>query len=198
MEMDVNIQKLTDKIYHEGVEKGNEEATRIIADANTQKHVILEEAEIKAKQILEAAKKQAAEWKKNTEAELKLFASQSVEALKSEVTNLITGKIVSDNIKPVVADKTFIQQVILEIAKEWIKTDGLTIRTSDATALTEYFVANAKELLNQGLQIKEVHGKKTSFDLLPSDGSYKITFGEEEFIAFFKEFLRPQLVTMLF
>ena len=37
----------------------------------------------------------AAELKKNTEAELKLFATQSVEALKSEVVNLITGKILS-------------------------------------------------------------------------------------------------------
>ena len=35
--MDTKIQELTDKIYKEGVEKGNEEAGRIIADANAQK-----------------------------------------------------------------------------------------------------------------------------------------------------------------
>ena len=31
--MDTKIQELTDKIYKEGVEKGNEEASRIIAEA---------------------------------------------------------------------------------------------------------------------------------------------------------------------
>lgn len=31
--MDTKIQELTDKIYKEGVEKGNEEAGRIIAEA---------------------------------------------------------------------------------------------------------------------------------------------------------------------
>lgn len=43
--MDTKIQELTDKIYKEGVEKGNEEAGRIIADANAQKQAILTEAE---------------------------------------------------------------------------------------------------------------------------------------------------------
>ena len=91
--MDTKIQELTDKIYKEGVEKGNEEAGRIIAEANAQKDTILKDAEAEAKRIVAAAEKQAAELKKNTEAELKLFATQSVEALKSEVTNLITGDI---------------------------------------------------------------------------------------------------------
>ncbi|MDR3260274.1 MAG: hypothetical protein LBT78_00405 [Tannerella sp.] len=196
--MDVKIQELTDKIYREGVEKGEEEANRIISEANVQKQTILSEAEAEAKRIVNAAEKQAAELKKNTEAELKLFAAQAVEALKNEVTNLITGQIVSLNVKPAATDKAFIQQVILEIAKEWSKQEELTIRISDAAALTHYFESNAKELLNNGLKIEKVNGKDTSFSILPADGSYKVTFGEEEFAAFFKEFLRPQLVEILF
>lgn len=196
--MDTKIQELTDKIYREGVEKGNEEAGRIIADADSQKQVIITEAETEAKRIVAAAEKQAAELKKNTEAELKLFASQSVEALKSEVTNLITGKIASLNVKAVVSDKTFMQKVILDMAKEWANKEVLTIQTVDADALTNYFEANAKDLLNKGIQIEKVSGKEASFTIIPSDGSYKVTFGEDEFVAFFKEFLRPQLVEMLF
>ncbi|MDR1103520.1 MAG: hypothetical protein LBL42_07150 [Tannerella sp.] len=196
--MDVKIQELTDKIYREGVEKGKEEADRLISEATVQKQAILKEAEDTAKQIVEAAEKQAAEWKKNTEAELKLFAAQSLEALKSEVTTLITGKVVSENIKPVAADKAFMQQVILEIAREWVKQGGITVRTADAQALTAYFEGNAKECLNRGVQIEKVNGKDASFTIAPADGSYKVTFGEEEFMAFFKEFLRPQLVEMLF
>ena len=155
--MDTKIQELTDKIYKEGVEKGNEEAGRIIADANAQKQAILTEAEAEAKRIVAQAEKQAAELKKNTEAELKLFATQSVEALKSEVVNLITGKITSSNVKAIVSDTAFMQKVILEMAKD------------DA-----------------------------SFTIAPADGSYKVSFGEDEFVAFFKEFLRPGLVEMLF
>ena len=195
--MDTKIQELTDKIYKEGVEKGNEEAGRIIADANAQKQAIVSEAEAEAKRIVAAAQKQAAELKKNTEAELKLFATQ-VEALKSEVVNLITGKITSSNVKAIVSDTAFMQKVILEMAKEWAKKEAITIQTADADALTKYFEANAKSLLDGGVKIEKVSGKKADFTIIPADGSYKVSFGEDEFVAFFKEFLRPGLVEMLF
>ena len=196
--MNTKIQELTDKIYREGVEKGNEEAGRIIAEAQSHKQSMISEAEAEAKRIIAEAEKQASELKKNTEAELKLFAAQSVEALKSEVANLITGDVVSANVKAAMADKAFMQQVILTLAKSWASQEALTIQSSEADALARYFESNAKALLNQGVKIEKVAGKSTSFTILPADGSYKVTFGEEEFVAFFKDFLRPQLVEMLF
>ena len=192
--MDTKIQELTDKIYKEGVEKGNEEAGRIIAEANAQKDTILKDAEAEAKRIVAAAEKQAAELKKNTEAELKLFATQSVEALKSEVTNLITGDIASSNVKAALMDPAYMQKVILELVKSWPANEFLTIQASDSDGLKAY----AKGLLEKGYKIEKVSGKKASFSIIPADGSYKVTFGEDEFIEFFKEFLRPQLVEMLF
>lgn len=197
--MDTKIQELTDKIYREGVEKGNEEAARIIADANQQRLTIINEAELEAGRIISAAEKQAAELEKNTKAELKLYAAQAVEALKSEVANLITGAVASANVKAVATDKEYMQKVILAIAAEWVKNEGLTIRAAEAEALTKYFEANAKDLLNNGaVKIEKVNGKATSFAIVPADGSYKVTFGEDEFVAFFKDFLRPQLVELLF
>ena len=196
--MDTKIQELTEKIYQEGVEKGNEEAARIIAEAEARKKVLIEEAEAKAKEIVASAEKQANELKKNTEAELKLFAAQSVEALKSEVTNLITGKVVSENVKAVAADPAFMQKVILELVKSWPSQENLVIQSADAEALKQYFLSNAKDLLNKGVTIEQVSGKKTSFSIMPADGSYKVSFGEDEFVEFFKEFLRPQLVEALF
>lgn len=196
--MDTKIQELTDKIYKEGVEKGNEEAGRIISEANAKKDSILHEAAEEAKRIVAAAEKQAAELKKNTEAELRLFAAQSVEALKSEVTNLITGDIASSNVKAALIDPTFMQKVILELVKSWPANEFLNIQTSDADGLKKYFEANAKGLLDNGFKVEKVSGKNTSFTIVPADGSYKVTFGEDEFVEFFKEFLRPQLVEMLF
>ena len=196
--MDTKIQELTDKIYREGVEKGNTEAERIISEANERKENILKKAESEAKGIVAAAEKEAAELKKNTEAELKLFATQAVEALKSEVSDLITGEVVASNIKAAVVDPAFMQKVILELVKNWAKGESLTIQASESEALKKYFEANAKALLDKGCKIEKVNGKKASFAIMPADGSYKVTFGEEEFIEFFKAFLRPQLVDMLF
>ena len=196
--MDTKIQELTDKIYKEGVEKGNEEANKILAVAKEKEESIIRDAENKATQILAEAEKKASELKKNTEAELRLFASQAVEALKSEVTNLVTDKIVTNSVKAATADAGFMQKTILETAKEWAKNESVTIQTADVKALMDYFEANAKGLLDMSVKIEQVNGNKASFTLAPAGGAYKISFGEEEFITYFKEFLRPQLIELLF
>ena len=84
------------------------------------------------------------------------------------------------------------------MAKEWATKEAITIQTAEADALTKYFESNAKALLDGGVKIEKVNGKPASFTIMPADGSYKVSFGEDEFVAFFKEFLRPQLVEMLF
>ena len=197
--MDTKIQELTDKIYKEGVEKGNEEAGRIVAEANEQKRAILQEAEVEAGQIVANAKKNAAALKKNAESELKWFAAQFLEDLKSEITNLITGRIVASNVQPLTHDSAYMQKVMLEIAKSWAGTEGLTIQSAAADELGKYFEANAKDLLIKGsVKLEKVSGKPASFSILPADGTYKVSFGDEEFSAFFKEFLRPQLIELLF
>ncbi|MDR0795548.1 MAG: hypothetical protein LBE79_05750, partial [Tannerella sp.] len=158
--MDVKIQELTDKIYREGVEKGNEEADRIIAIANEQKNIILQNAEIEADRILSTAEKQAAGIKKNAESELKLYAAQFLEDFKSALTDLITGKIVQSNIQPLSQDPAFMQKVVLEIVRGWAKDEEMVIRSAAADSLRTYFEANSKDLLDQGqVKLEKINGK---------------------------------------
>ena len=196
--MNTKLQELTDKIYLEGVEKGNEEAKAIVDKANIQANEIKEKDLAEAQKIILEAQTKATELAKNTQSELKLFAQQSVNALKSEITDLICGSIVTASVKAATADKAFMQKTILSLVQEWGKNQAITIETSDAKALTDYFLANAKELLNKGVKIAEANGVKADFAIIPEKEGYKITFGDAEFIAYFKEFLRPKLVEMLF
>ena len=192
------IQELTSKLYSEGVEKGKEEAEKILAEANSQKKQILEEAEAKARKMLDAAKKEAAELKSNTESELKLYSKQSSEALKTEITNLITNKISSSNVKSATSDSAFMQKLIVELVRNWAKNEKLSIGVENADELESYILSNAKDLLDKEIKIESVNGIKTGFTVAPEDGSYKVKFGEEEFIEYFKEFLRPQIQELLF
>ncbi|HOV34984.1 MAG: V-type ATP synthase subunit E [Bacteroidetes bacterium ADurb.BinA261] len=192
------IQELTSKLYSEGVEKGKQEAEKIIAEANAQKKQILDEAKAKAQEIIATAEKQSAEMRSHTEAELKLFAAQAIEALKTEITNLITDKLASDNVKAAMQDQTFIQKIIVELVRNWSKNEKLTIGVQNSKELETYIASNAKDILDKGLKIESINGIKSGFTLSPEDGSYKVKFGEEEFIEYFKEFLRPQVQKLLF
>ena len=96
--MENKIQELTDKIYREGVEKGNAEAQKLIANAQDEAKKIVEDARKEAEAIVAASRKSADELAENTKSELKLFAGQAVNALKSEIATLVTDKIVTTRI----------------------------------------------------------------------------------------------------
>jgi len=192
------IQELTSKLYTEGVEKGKEEAGRIIAEARAQEQQIVDAARTKAKELISSAEKESAELRKNTEAELKLYAAQSTEALKTEIINLVTDKLSTTQVKTVVEDKLFMQQLIVELVQNWSKNDTVTGGVENPEELKSYIASHAKNLLEKGLKIESVNGIKTGFTLAPEDGSYKVKFGEEEFVNYFREFLRPQIQQLLF
>ncbi len=52
--MEHKIQELTEKIYREGVEKGNEQAKKIVSDAQEEAKKIIENAKKEADALLEA------------------------------------------------------------------------------------------------------------------------------------------------
>ena len=196
--MENKIQELTDKIYRAGVEKGNEEAQRLVSNAREEAAKILEEARKEAEAIMANARKAAAETAENTQSEIKLFAGQAVNALKTEVASLLTNQVVSEAVKGYVADKEYLNKFIVSLAGQWVANEPIVISTADAEGLKKYFAANAKAVLDKGVKIEQVNGSKTLFSISPADGSYKVNFGEEEFENYFKDFLRPQLVEMLF
>ena len=196
--MENKIQELTDKIYREGVAKGNEEAQRLVSNAREEAAKILEDARKEAEAIVTTARKTATETAENTQAEIKLFAGQAVNALKTEVASLLTNQVVTDAVKGFVADKDYLNKFIVSLATQWVANEEIVISTSDAEGLKKYFAANAKSLLDKGVKVEQVNGNKTLFSISPADGSYKVNFVEEEFENYFKEFLRPQLVEMLF
>ncbi len=192
------IQELTSKLYEEGVKKGNAEAEKIIAEAKSKEKQILDDANSKAQQIIDAAKKKSTEVNNNAESELKLYASQALEGLKTEVTNIITEKLATSGVKAAVNDKEFMQKLITSLMQNWAEKQTMVVGVENKDELESYIKANAKSLLDNKLKIESVNGIKTGFVIAPEDGTYKVNFGEEEFVEYFKEFLRPQIQQLLF
>ncbi len=192
------IQELTEKIYREGVEKGKAEADRIVQEAKDQAAQIIAEARKMAADIETAGKKAAEELNANTRNELKLYTAQSLSALKSEVANVLTANTVAQAVDALVEDKDFLCKFTVALASKWVENEPIVIESADADALKAYFAKEAKKVLDKGVTIEKVNGRQALFTIRPEDGSYKVTFGKEEFEDYFKSFLRPQLVQMLF
>ena len=196
--MDSQIQALTEKVYQEGVLKGEQEAAKILADANAQAEQVERDARVRAEQIIAEAQRSASELKSNTERELKLNASKLIEATKASIVDVLAGRIAGDSVQALTANPELLQRVVLEIAKGFDLKHGVEITSSQAEELKAYFAQNAKALLEEGLTIKQVAGKTTQYTIRPQNGSFKVEIGEQEFVELFKSILRPQLAQELF
>ena len=151
--MNTKIQELTDIIYNEGVAKGQAEADQILAQAKEQAQKLIADARKEADALLASAKKESADNAENVRKELKLYAAQAVEALKSEIASVVTDKIVKDAVKGFTSDQKAFNEFILTIAKEWGKNQQIEIKTTDADSLTKFFQANAARMTNARLQL---------------------------------------------
>lgn len=196
--MDSQIQALTEKVYQEGVLKGEQEAAKILADANAQAEQVERDARARAEQIIADAQRSASELKSNTERELKLNASKLIEATKASIVDVLAGRIAGDSVQALTANPELLQRVVLEIAKGFDLKHGVEITSNQAEELKAYFAQNAKALLEEGLTIKQVAGKATQYTIRPQNGSFKVEIGEQEFVELFKSILRPQLAQELF
>ena len=196
--MESKIQELTEKLLKEGVEKGNAEAARIVAEANNEAARIVAYAKSQASEMEQTERKNIVAMQQNMRSEIKMYAAQALEALKSEVANVVGDKIVKEAVQAATQDKDFMNQFMLKLAEKWGAGEDIVISTEDAKGLKAFFAQKAKALLDKGVKIEQVNGQKALFTVEPADGSYKVNFGEAEFEEYFKGFLRPQLVEMIF
>lgn len=198
--MENKLQELTEKIYKEGVEKGSEEATRIISEATTEADQLIKRATAEAASIVAKANQDAIELKKSIQSELKLSYDQSLSALKQEITTIITNSLVADATSKSFNDGAFFNEFLLTLAKTWGENQELSllIPEKDEKGLETYLVKNASELLKKGVSIEKVSSIKTGFQIGPADGSYKVSFTDADFENFFKAILRPRVINLLF
>ncbi len=202
--MQNKLQELTEKIYQEGVEKANKEAEQIVAEATKQAEEILAKANKQSEATLEKARKESEELKSNALNELQLSARQAISDLKQQVADLIQAKTIEPETKGAFSDTGFTAKIIETIVKNWNpgesdNVDLTVLLPADKQKEFEtYFKTKADELLKKGLEVDFNDRIKGGFKIGPRDGGYLVSFTDEDFDHFFKIYLRPRLIELLF
>ena len=128
--MDAKIQELTEKIYNEGVERGQTEAQRLIAEAETKAKTIEADAQARAAALIADAERRAKELKENTQSELRLYSAQLVDSLRSSIADQIQGQVAEQNTKALAVDPQFIQGLVARIVEGFDLNRGVEIATA--------------------------------------------------------------------
>ena len=202
--MENKLQELTQKLYNEGVEKANAEAEKIIAEAKSEAEKLKQNAEIEAKKMVANAEQKSAEIKKNVDAELVLASKQTIRTVKQQVTDMIVSKVIEEPVKKAFDDTKFVKEIIETVVKNWDPQKNQTIDLSVLLPadlekeFTNFFTAKTGKELNANLELSFSDTIKGGFKVGPADGAYKISFTEEDFENFFKSYLRPKTIEMLY
>ena len=201
--MQDKLQEITDKIYREGVSRGNEEAEKIIAAARSESAKIIAKAEEEAKGIVAGSQKKADEMIKNTASELKLSFRQSLNALKQEIENKITLRIIDEPVSEVFSDNSFLAGLIEIIAErraqEKSDQEFEILRPEKAIADVEkYLKGKTNKVLSAKLSLRPGKSLEKGFEIHPSGQQYKISVTDTDIAGYLREFIRPRLTELLF
>lgn len=202
--MQNKLQELTEKIYREGLEKGQEEANHVIAKAKEDASKILADAKTQAEQIVAAAHKEANDYRKNVETEISLSAKQVIGGLKQEITSMIEAKLFEAPTVDALKDADFVKKIIDTAITRWdpnspekISLKVLVPADMEKT-INEHFTNKSNAKLGAGLEIAVDKAIKYGFKIGPKDGSYIISFTEADFESLFRDYMRPKIVALLF
>lgn len=195
------LQELTDRVYKEGVEKAQQEAEKIKEAAQQEADAILKSAQQKAESILSDAQKKADELRRNTESEVKLAQTQAIGAVKASIESLISAKVAEPAVREVFADKDFVVELIKKAVEGFASKQSGDIKVvlseADLKALDARIEQSFKAEISKGLDF--VSGAvKSGFRIGPKDGSYFISFTEQDFAEFFKGYMRSKTAELIF
>lgn len=202
--MENKLQELTQKLYTEGLSKGEQEAKALVEAAKSEAQSIVAQAQKEAAQVIKEAEARAEDLRKNTLTELTLAGRQSVGTLKEQIEKLVLLKSISPAVSAANNDTEFIKSLLLSIASAWNPADGSKVElrallpAQKQEQLSALVVAGTQNTLTQGLEINFDNGVKSGFKIGPKDGSYYISFSDADFDALLKEYLRPQVSALLF
>jgi len=201
--MDIQVQELINKIKKDGIESASEEAARIKQEADTE-----------AKQIIEAAKKTAAEITAKGKQDAERFEKAGVAALEQASRNLILafkGEIQAllDSLVAVQLEKSYSDDVLKAIIPELIKTwsakrssggaSTLAILLPEASLgkLKTFFGAKLAAELKKGLELKSDRHLVNGFRIANKDGSAYYDFSAESVAEMLSAYLNPHLAEIL-
>lgn len=196
--MNDQLQDLLSKVYEEGVGKANAEAEKILEKAKADAEKMLSEAKSKAEVTVADAEKKAAEMKKNTEGDLKMASNHTISALKQKIIDLVLSASIDKGTGMSFEDPDFVKVLIREALAGWKQDASLSIAEALQSKLDDGFVSSLKSAFNSDLKIDFSPQIKAGFSISPQDGSYKLSFSDQDFAELFKSYLRPRTAKILF
>lgn len=199
--MENKLQELTDKLYNEGLSKGKKEGEEILANARKEAADIVAAAQKEADEIRAKAEKEAADFKVKVTGDLKMAASQSIQATKKDIEDLVVFKM-NAAVEKSLSEEAFVKEIIKAVAQKFDSENAadleLVLPESLKASLEPFVKGELTSILKGGVNATFTKKIAGGFTIGPKDGGYFISLTDETFKELISEYLRPSTRKLLF
>ncbi|GHU08990.1 V-type ATP synthase subunit E [Spirochaetia bacterium] len=194
--MDIDFEKLIEKIKKDGIESASEEAGRLKSQAEAEAKRIVEAAGKEADAIIAKAKTDAERSEKAGIAAVGQASRNLVLAFKAEIDTVL-DKIVNREVAASYNSDT-LKAVLPEVLKAWASknsADSLSalLPEADLKKLEAYFNDKLAAELKSGLELKAGRNLGAGFRIASKDGAAYYDFSAEAVAEMFSAYLNPRL-----
>jgi len=195
--MDIQLEKLINKIKSEGITAAEKEADKIVKEARKKAAKITEEAEQKAEDTLAEAKKEAQKIEAKGKAALQQAQRDTILTTKEQLTELLDKvfkREVGQTLKP-----EFMQKMIMQMVAHTAKDESLefVVSEADKQKLRQLVLSNAKADLQDTVIFKVERGITSGFRVGLKDENVYYDFTDQSIADFMSEFLNPSIRELL-
>ena len=196
------LQELTQRLYEEGLAKGKQEGAALLQKATNEAESIVNQAKEEAEAILAKARREAEDFKVKVEGDVKMAASQALQATRADIENLVIAKVADTTVANALSNEEYLKGIITAVAQKFSAeepADLALVLPESLKAGLEPFVKNELgKLLGKGVEAtfsKKVAG---GFRIGPKDGGYFVSLTDETFKQLIGGYLRPVTKKLLF
>ena len=201
--MSDKLKELTEHLYRKGVEQARQEADSILSDAENERQKILSEARAEAESIISHAQTEVDSLRKHREAEISLAARHCEGEIKTRITNLLSQTQLNEEIGRSIANADMMIDLVKQITDMWASGDEvpeprIILAAGSIEDFQERLKSALKEKIASGLSLEISDKFRSGFRIEAADGSYAMSFTEDDFREYFRSFFKEETKKILF
>ncbi len=198
--MDVQLDKLIEKLKKEGINEGQEKAAQILHEAETKAAAILAEAKQRAEQIVAEAEKKAAQLQASGELAIRHAARDSELLLKGRVVSLFDRVFRREIVEILTPD--FLKDMILRLVESWSQQQEggeveIVLNPEDVKRLETVLFQGLKKEMKNTIILTPAPEILAGFRIGLRGRDVYYDFTDESIAAALKSFLSPRIKEIL-
>lgn len=199
--MDVQLQELLDRIKTEGVEAAEEQAQRVLAEAQARSAEILAGAQKEAAKIVAEARAEASRFEHNATEAVRQAGRDLILGLKGRIAALFDALLRQET--RAAYTPAVLQEAVVALVKAWAGKDAaaapvqVLLPADQLAAVEKALQSRLAGEIKKGLEIQGLPGLEAGFRVGMKDGSAYFDLSDEGIAQILAEFLTPRVAAII-